>query len=191
MWGSNWGEGFGGALLSAGRGAGDQGRRPAPSQKVAMATPGREAGLHSCHPCQSKKPTEGPAFSTLTVTPTCRQHPLFGTCRHPPTTTGWRAHPMLRLGLSLDSHPQPPETAPDPPDMCRPPLALFNETGASKRPPGVMLWGTALCHQHQPAWSTSCALASALPSGVTQASPLHFRVSLILFAISFALVCRD
>lgn len=90
-----------------------------------------------------------------------------------------RTHDLLKLLLT------PPH-----PTMCRPPLALLNEVGTSRRPPGAMLWGTALCHRHPPAWPIGCALASVLPSGVTQASPLPFRVSLILFAISFALVCR-
>lgn len=66
--GSNWTRALEGALLSAGRGGEDRGRRPAPSQRVAMATPGPAAALRSCLRCWSKRPPEGHHFLNVTVT---------------------------------------------------------------------------------------------------------------------------
>lgn len=72
----------------------------------------------------------GHHFLNVMVTSTPRQHLLFGTGEHPSAATGWKAHPMIQLGLSLESHPQPP----DPCEMCR----------QEEEPPGVPLKATVI-----------------------------------------------
>lgn len=99
------GEGFGGGAAECGKQERGSREGSCPSHRVAMATPGREAGLHSCHRCQSKRPTEGHRFLNVTVTSTCRQHPVFGTCQHPSNHYWLESSPQDSTGPLLGFAP--------------------------------------------------------------------------------------
>lgn len=127
---------------------------------------------------------------------------LFGTCQSPPTMAGSEAHATIWLPWShshrlLHSPGPPVKRANHQGGQWKRPHASHEATrrpalagrrgrrvGVHAPPPSQQSSNTSLAHQLG-IWFCS------RPQGLTLSSQPHFRVSLILVAISFALVGRD